>query len=264
MKNRHDENRYGAVGFDLFNTLVIANADTLDEAMSRLVGHLKHSGFEMEPQAFHEHYGEAAASHIERSRKNGRETHNRFWICDALNRLGNRLSPDDPRISDAVESYFSAFYPNVRLIPGTGAMLEKLRGRFPLGLLSNFTHAPAAWKILTGLDIGRYFTTVVISGETGYRKPHPSVFSALAEGLSEKKERILFVGDDPETDVKGALQSGLSPVWMTYARDRRLPFTSGIFSENGENPSDKVPRISSWEALEALLEAVISAGDPSA
>ncbi len=211
MKIKNDRDGIGAIGFDLFNTLVFAEEHTLDEAMDRLIRSLRQSGFDMDEEAFDEHYATIVAWHIERSRESGKETHNQFWICDTLNRLGNRLPPDDPRIAAAVEAYFSAFYSNVRLIPGTEAMLKELQKRFPLGLLSNFTHAPAARKILTILDIDKYFTTIVISGENGYRKPHSSVFNALAEGLSEKKERILFVGDDPEADLTGAMKSGLVP-----------------------------------------------------
>ncbi len=262
MQNKDKRNPFRAVGFDLFNTLVVARETTLDEAMGRLVAALRQSGFDFDEGAFNTHYGTAAAWHIERSRKSGKETHNRFWICDALNRLGNRLSPDDPRIASAVQAYFSAFYPNVRLVPGTKAMLERLQKHYPLGLLSNFTHAPAARKILATVGIEKYFKTVVISGEMGYRKPHPRVFSALAEGFSEAKEHILFVGDDPETDIKGASQSGLLPVWMTYARDHKAPFNSGIFSENKGNPGDAVLRVASWEALFALLDGHLPRTDP--
>ncbi|MBW2133193.1 MAG: HAD family hydrolase [Deltaproteobacteria bacterium] len=254
MTTKDDEQAFKAVGFDLFNTLVVAEAQTLQLAMARLVERLRQNGFSLEEAAFNAHYATAAVWHIGQARESGRETHNRFWICDALNRLGNRLSPDDPRIADAVEAYFDAFYPNVRLIPGTESMLETLKQRFPLGLVSNFTHGPAARKILHVLGIDAYFSTIVISGEAGYRKPHPHVFDMLAEGLGEENRRILFVGDDPEADVHGALRSGFFPVWMTYARDGNLPFTSGIFSEGKTDPDSDIPRIASWEGLFPLLD----------
>jgi len=253
MNPHHPIGPVHAVGFDLFNTLVVARENTLEAAMERLMQNLKESGFDFDTEAFHSHYTTAAAWHIERSRKSGEETHNRFWICDTLNRLGNRLSPDDSRIEQAVEAYFSAFYPNVRLIPGTEAMLETLYRTYPLGLLSNFTHGPAARKILSDSNISQYFKTIIISGEIGYRKPHPNVFHALAGEISQEKGNILFVGDDPETDIKGALHSGLRPVWMAYARERKLPFTSGVFSENTGDPDPEIPRIASWDALFDLL-----------
>ncbi len=255
MKTKDDGQAFRAVGFDLFNTLAVAKAETLELAMERLVERLRRHGFSFEEAAFNTHYATAAVWHIETARESGRETHNRFWICDALNRLGNRLPPDDPRIADAVEAYFEAFYPNVRLIPETESMLEALKPRFPLGLVSNFTHGPAARKILAVLGIDAYFSTIVISGEAGYRKPHPHLFHMLAEGLGEENKRILFVGDDPEADVQGALRSGFSPVWMTYARDGNLPFTSGIFLEGERDPDSDIPRIASWEGLFPLLDS---------
>jgi len=41
-------NHIRAIGFDLFNTLVIAEPHTLDEAMRRLVSSLRQSGFVLE------------------------------------------------------------------------------------------------------------------------------------------------------------------------------------------------------------------------
>jgi FMN phosphatase YigB (HAD superfamily) len=88
----------------------------------------------------------------------------------------------------------------------------------------------------------------------GYRKPHPLVFNRLVEALGTDKEKIIYVGDDPEPDIDGALQTGLRPVWTTYVRDRDIPFAPGVASDQAATPNDNVPRISDWQELLTLLD----------
>ena len=83
-------------------------------------------------------------------------------------------------------------------------MLGSIEGQYHLGLLSNFTHAPAAMKIINRLDLTPFFDVVLISGAVGYRKPHPLVFHRLIDQLGVKKNQIIYVGDDSDADITGA------------------------------------------------------------
>ena len=98
-----------------------------------------------------------------------------------------------------------------------------------------------------------FFDTLIISGELGYCKPHPSVFRRLIEQLGVKKDQILFVGDDPVPDITGALQAGIQPVWMTYAQDKNIPLSPRTFSDD-EIVNGNVPIISTWKDLLDLLD----------
>jgi putative hydrolase of the HAD superfamily len=242
-----------AIGFDLFNTLIAAESGGVERAMARILANLREAGFPLEEETFKRAYREAAIRFVKEARREGRETHNRFWISAALTELGFPLAPDDPRIASAVEAYFSAFYDFCRLIPGTLEMLEALRDRFPLGLLSNFTHAPAARGLMAHLGLSDYFEVILISGDLGYRKPHPLVFQRLAEALDKPPEQILFIGDDLEPDIQGAREAGLRPVWTTYVRDSGTPPFPSSVTPDPETPEAKVPRIANWEDLLRLL-----------
>ena len=248
-----------AIGFDLFNTLITVNPDALPEATSRLLRSLSCSGFTFDEKSFLEAYRGTAARLLEESKQNGKETHNSIWISTALQTQGHAVPPDDPRIMDAVDIYFTAFFEKCRRIPGTLKMLSALKKDYPLGLLSNFTHAPAAWEILHRLSLSQCFDIVLISGELGFRKPFPFVFDKLIEALGTERERVLFIGDDPEADVMGAHQAGLQPVWMTYVRDHNLPFLPYSQSQEESLAPHYVPRISIWEDLCALIPAVAQA-----
>jgi putative hydrolase of the HAD superfamily len=243
-----------AIAFDLFNTLITVEPHGLGEALNRLVRSLKGSGLALEYEAFKQAHREAAIRFLEETRKDGTETHNRFWISEALKTLGYDVPPDDPRIAAAVDSYFSAFLDLCHLIPGTGEMLQALKARYRLGLLSNFTHAPAAKNIIEHVGLDHSFDVILISGDLGFRKPHPFVFRQLIDRLGFEKDQILYVGDDPETDITGAGRAGIQPVWTTYVRENNIPAAPGIRVGSDETPDLDIPRISKWEDLFSLLE----------
>jgi len=242
-----------AIGFDLFNTLITVEPQTLQEANARLLRSLLQSGFMLEEDDFRKAHRQAAMDHLSECRKDGRETHNRFWISAALSDQGYQISPDDWRIAASVEAYFSAFLDCCRLIPETGSMLETVKKKYRLGLLTNFTHGPAARDILDYLGITPFFSTILISGELGYRKPHPSVFVKLVEQLRVETHQVLYVGDDPEPDITGARAVGIQPVWTTYVMDHHVPYARGILTGVPEPPDPPVPRISTWQDLLSLL-----------
>ena len=243
-----------AIGFDLFDTLIMPDYSIIQDAMAVLLRSLEESGFTFEDLSFSKAYWEAALEHMEKARVDGRETHNRLWISDALNKLGCEVTPEDARISRAVDSYFSLFYPTSRLIPGTVELLARLKDRYRLGLLSNFTHAPAARELVTRAGLTRFFDVILISDELGLRKPRMEVFETLVDSLGVKKGQTLYVGDDPVADIGGAQKAGLCPVWTTIVRDQKLSPAENPFSPKKKAPDGRIPRISTWEDLLVLLD----------
>lgn len=243
-----------AIGFDLFNTLIMAQDGALQEASRRLLHGLRRNGFELDSDLFRRTYREEALHCIQWAKKAGLETHNSLWISAALQKLGYSVAPDDPRITRTVDAYFSAFFDYCRLIPGTRDMLRALKGSYRLGLLSNFTHAPAAEGLIDHLGLRPFFEAVVISGAVGVRKPHPLIFDHLVDALRVPKTRLIYVGDDPDSDISGAMDAGIRPVWMTYVRNRDIPVVPGLMPESGDLPGEDIPRISSWDELFYFLE----------
>ena len=244
-----------AIGFDLFNTLLTAKPNALTTAVARLILSLQESGISFEPETFKEAHRKAAFRFIKETRTEGRETHNRFWISAALEEVGTNLSPEDHRIGNAVDAYFSAFFEYCELIPGTLRMLETLKTRYRLGLLSNFTHAPAAKTIIETLGLTPYFECIIISGEMGYCKPHPVVFDELIEKMHAEREEILFVGDDPDADIGGALNAGIKPVWMTYANNKEIPFASSDADMDRYGFLRNVRKIANWDDFMGLFQS---------
>jgi len=242
------------IGFDLFNTLIFAEPNALKTALGRLTSSLLESGIQIDPEQFRQYHRESAIYFIRKADESGIETHNRFWISGALTRLGITLSPDDPIIQRGVDAYFSAFYDHCHLIPGTVEMLKILSTGYRIGLVSNFTHAPAARKLLEFLRIADFLHTIIISGEVGYRKPNPRIFDIFCDSIKLNPAQILYVGDDPLHDIEGAMKAGIQPVWMTYVMDEGLPVVPGHVRYSNDHLDQEVPRISSWDQFMKIMK----------
>ncbi len=69
--------------------------------------------------------------------------------------------------------------------------------------------------------------TLVISSEVAYRKPHPQFYEAACNRLDLPASRVIFVGDDPENDVRGPIRSGLRAALIE--RDADVPVAPPSF-----------------------------------
>jgi putative hydrolase of the HAD superfamily len=88
---------------------------------------------------------------------------------------------------------------------------------------------------------------VVASSELPAGKPDPRAFTALCQRLGTTAGSVMFVGDDPLTDVAGARSAGLQAVLLDRAHEGRAP--------------DGVTSIRSLTELPAVLSGVNSAAD---
>jgi putative hydrolase of the HAD superfamily len=86
-------------------------------------------------------------------------------------------------------------------------VLEQLRPRFQLGVISNFDGRLRF--ILQHLGISNYFSYIFISSELGGDKPDPEIFRRAVTMMHLNADEVLHVGDDPERDWKAAAAAGL-------------------------------------------------------
>lgn len=96
----------------------------------------------------------------------------------------------------------------VRLPPGVKDSLARIAERFKLGLVSNGTSATQRAK-LKALAVDALFDPVVISEEVGFRKPDPRIFELAIAKWGLAPGSVLFVGDDPVSDISGAKAAGM-------------------------------------------------------
>ncbi len=94
------------------------------------------------------------------------------------------------------------------LYPEVTDVLEKMRPRFQLAVVSNFDGRLRF--ILEHLGISKYFAHVFISSEIGADKPDPEIFQRALKFVDLKPNEVLHVGDDSDRDWKAASEAGLS------------------------------------------------------
>lgn len=97
---------------------------------------------------------------------------------------------------------------------GVENVLKALEAKLKLGIVTNgFIELQEARLAQTGLR--EYFKILVISEQIGSAKPNPVIFDyALRLMGNPARDRVLMVGDNPETDILGGLNSGLHTCWF--------------------------------------------------
>jgi len=100
-----------------------------------------------------------------------------------------------------------------RVYPDVAPALARLRASgAAVALVSNWD---ARLEGLLGrLGLLEAFHVVVISGTVGVSKPDPGIFGIAVQGLGVDPAATVHIGDSLHDDVHGALQAGLSAVWL--------------------------------------------------
>jgi len=190
-----------AVGFDLFGTLIQAKADA-NICLRGIHECLERYGVDTTYETFIEVYRAVRKQQREASQTEHKEVTNSETICEAARVLGHDLQPTSQVVREAVRAYFAPW--ELRLMDNALSTLEALRPMVKLGLVSNFTDISFVEEALETLGIHDFFDSITISAGCGWRKPHPRIFEILLRDLGVKPEECLFVGDEVESDVKGA------------------------------------------------------------
>ncbi len=100
-----------------------------------------------------------------------------------------------------------------QLYPQVKEVLEQLSRHYRLGIVSDGQSAYATAE-LQALGLGNYFTSIVVSGDFGYRKPDPRLFKKALEVMKVSPEQTIYTGNDMYRDVFGAKQVGIKTVFF--------------------------------------------------
>jgi putative hydrolase of the HAD superfamily len=72
-------------------------------------------------------------------------------------------------------------------------------------------------EIVRALGLGAKLEGVLTSARVGYRKPHPAIYAAALRLAGCDPSEVLFVGDNPESDVDGPRAAGMCAVLLDRA-----------------------------------------------
>ena len=126
-------------------------------------------------------------------------------------------------VEEAVRAYAASYAQRVSLDSATKQLLQYLRSRnTPWGIVTNGGADTQRVKIqVLGLD--GLTSTIVISGELGFRKPDPEIFKRALAEIGADASVTIFVGDNPSVDIMGAAEAGMCTAWLH--RGRSWPYT---------------------------------------
>jgi HAD superfamily hydrolase (TIGR01549 family) len=203
-----------AVITDYIGTLVNARYYNIDASRKTLHEALTDAGFETELDEFLQAYTQAHEKYRVVRYEQLREVTNAVWVCETLNSLGCSIKTEDPRIKAALKVFFQKYLESLEPRPYAKKLIKRIKECCKLGLISNFTYAPVIYESLRKLGVNRYFDTVLVSHENGWRKPHTQIFQDALEKLQVTAEEAVFIGDSPNEDIEGAIAAGIKTVFV--------------------------------------------------
>lgn len=201
-----------AVFFDYGNTLVSyytkdAFAPVLESCVLNSIDYLKPHGMRFEPAVILE-----SAWQYNIEREDLRVTP----LEDRLAAIFSLRDPRHPLMPGLVDAFMA---PNLALgvvVPGAREMLATLKKQgFTTGIISNTPWGSSRhmWQQqCEQLGLAQHVDHTVFCMDVGVRKPHPDIFHHAFDLAGVSPEESLFVGDDPEWDVAGALGVGMDVV----------------------------------------------------
>ena len=206
--------RVEAVLFDLFNTLVLLESDEVfyTPCLRRLHEFLARERISVPFEDFRRVYFEVRDRLYAETEKSLEEPHFNVRVSQTLQRLGFDFGVSHPVIVGATMAFADELLHYVRLDADAIDILRKLRGKYKLGIVSNFAIPECAWNLLDRFGLRGFFDIVVVSGAVNQRKPSPKIFEKALNALGVDSSRTVFVGDMPGLDVKGAKNVGIRAI----------------------------------------------------
>ena len=154
--------------------------------------------------------------------------------------LRERVAWREAPAADVLEEHWQRrFADAVVARPGTAVLLDDLAtDGYKLGIITNGGEYAQNRKI-DRLGLRDRMQSVLISDAVGCKKPDARIFQLACDELGAEPGDCWFVGDHPINDVRGAMQFGMTGVWI---RDDE----TGHVWPQGESPPD--------HEIESLLE----------
>lgn len=228
------ERRYKAVVIDLFDTLVTWNPDALPLMQFRgreirsttplLYPALETAlGERFDREKFSEaHASVYAEIFAERAKIDAVE----ISCLERFSRTLKILNVDEGQAAPLAEDLRRIHMGRVREVtkapPARIDAMKRIARHHKVGLISNFDDSETGHLIMRDTGIRELFDAVIISADTGYRKPNPLIFKKILDVMKLEPADILFVGDTPVDDVLGSKGVGMHSAWIR-TRGRELP-----------------------------------------
>nr|MDO8132688.1 HAD hydrolase-like protein [Candidatus Njordarchaeum guaymaensis] len=203
-----------AVIFDFDGTLIdsyVPRKGAHKKVCEFLLSHLSQEGYSSNTKLMLE-----IISKLDKEMHKNKIYDRNLWWKEAIKSYtdGNVQIPEST-LTEASVIYWETVKEGSSLYPGVQNMLSTLKQeRIMLGLISD---TDGLWGMKTrrirDSGLHEFFDAIVVGGEdTVEVKPHQEPFVLMAKLLKVTPKNCVSVGDNPETDVDGALKLGMEVV----------------------------------------------------
>lgn len=98
-------------------------------------------------------------------------------------------------------------------VAGAFETLRILSKHYLIGILSN-GFIDTQYRKLRHSGLDRYVQRMVVSDEIGIQKPAKAIFDHALRETGADEETSVMIGDNPETDIKGAIEAGWKDIYF--------------------------------------------------
>jgi HAD superfamily hydrolase (TIGR01549 family) len=212
--------------FDVGNTLLFPNRAKMLEPIPREKHPTLEKWQELERRTKQE---------FDQGLMSGKVDHGFWWTFHT--HLLEELKAEDDQVRDALVANTQKSANWDQILPGTREVLDRLRGRYPMAVISNADGKID--EVLTRCGISGCFASITDSGNVGHEKPHRAIFDAALGEMKADASESLYVGDVYSVDYVGARNAGMQAV---------------LFDVAGAYRQREFPRVESLTELKDLLQ----------
>jgi putative hydrolase of the HAD superfamily len=147
-------------------------------------------------------------------KEHGIEDQNIFekFLLKAKGKVDYRVLASGIAAYRRVKAGYLAPYPKVR-----ETLIKLKENGLVLGIVSDAPRLQA-WLRLAEMSLTEFFDVVVALEDTGRKKPSKMPFKQAIKRLGFEPGQILFVGDNPNRDIKGAKSVGMLAALAAYGQ----------------------------------------------
>lgn len=128
---------------------------------------------------------------------------------------------DDKMLAEDMGRAYLELSPNKTILfPGTLETLENLNSKGYICHIITNGFIKVQTNKIENCGLSKYFKTVTFSEEAGCSKPDKRIFELALEKAKAKLSESIMVGDDANTDIKGAVNINMKAIQINNAQTK--------------------------------------------
>lgn len=220
-------NQLKTIFFDLDNTLY--DYDSVNEIAEDSLAKDASRILKINKEEFKQYY-QLAKNEVKMPLRGTASSHNRVLYMQKVLEY-TKKTVDPGIILDLYHSYWDTLVDAAKLVPYAKEVLSFIKEKgLNIGIVTNLTTYVQMRKVRE-LGITEYIDYIVTSEEAGADKPNPAPFLLAMSKFNCLASECLFVGDNPETDIIGAKNVGISTIHFSFGRHSKDAINSNYLPD---------------------------------